>query len=37
MGKGKRIQDFRNLNLETSKQEKEFFIEVEEKPKEKKN
>jgi len=32
MGKGKRIQDFRNLNLGTQKQEKEFIIEVEEKP-----
>lgn len=32
MGKGKRIQDFRNLNLDSSKQEKELIIEVEEKP-----
>lgn len=36
MGRGKRIQDFRNLNLESNKQEKEFIIEVQEKPVEKK-
>ena len=53
MGKGKRIQDFRNLNLEsynetkneykkknhaeTTLNEKEFIIEVEEKPRKRKN
>lgn len=37
MGRGKRIQDFRSLNLDSSKkQEEEFIIEVEEKPREKK-
>ena len=37
MGKGKRIQDFRNLNMDSPKKEKEFIIEVQEKPRNTKN
>ena len=36
MGKGKRIQDFRNLNFGSSQKETEFIIEVQEKPRENK-